>query len=191
MTIVYRKHIFIINPAAGHGINNRYWSRLNHLIREYFTGCRVEYTSADNNACDITRAALRNGCETVIAAGGDGTIDESINGFFEHGCLINPDAILGMVAIGTGSDFRTTIALPKEIESTFDRIKTKRTTRCDIGRISYTAPESGEHQRYFVNIADAGFGAAVVQRTERRGQFQGRILTYFLILLNHKSVRFL
>src|SRR5688572_7091462 len=69
-------------------------------------------TKAPGHAIELTRRALESGAKIIVAVGGDGTINECVNGFFENDRLVAADAALGIIPHGTGSDLRRVLNLP-------------------------------------------------------------------------------
>jgi diacylglycerol kinase (ATP) len=96
----------------------------------------------------------------VVAAGGDGTIHEVVNGFFEGCEPIAGATRLGVVPMGTGGDFRRTLGMSRDADEAARVLRAGRTRRIDAGRVTCAGP-GGSSVCHFVNIADAGIGADV------------------------------
>ncbi|CAL9124934.1 unnamed protein product [Musa textilis] len=113
-----RNFVFIINPKGANGRTGKEWKKLLPHLRTRLGGhCNIcEYiTSAPSHGVDITREAIREGVDAVIAVGGDGTLHEVINGFFCAGQPVTAlergpgySTTLGLIPLGTGSDFART-----------------------------------------------------------------------------------
>src|SRR5690349_11127836 len=93
--------VAIVNPSAG----NR---RTVYLP----AGARILQTERPGHATELTRQAIKSGSTTIIAVGGDGTINEVVNGFFEDEQPISAEVALAVIPQGTGSDFRRVLNLP-------------------------------------------------------------------------------
>jgi diacylglycerol kinase (ATP) len=156
--------LFIVNPAAGGGGTGRQWATLESHLRG--TGLRFEseYTSRPGHATDLARQAVRAGWPTVAAVGGDGTISEVANGFFEDGEPIPTRSRLAALTTGTGGDFRRTFGIPTAPEEVAAMLAAGRSRRIDAGRVTCALPEGGTITRIFVNIVDAGIGGEVLTR---------------------------
>jgi len=119
----------------------------------------VMESHARGEAARLVRAALKDGHLDIIAVGGDGTINEAVNGFFENGAAVSPDAVFGFVSSGTGSDFRRTFGIAGGYEAAIARLKLSRIRRLDVGRVACLSPKGEPVSRYFVNVASFGFPA--------------------------------
>jgi diacylglycerol kinase (ATP) len=125
-------------------------------------------TTHPGHATEAARDALRNGERFLVAAGGDGTVHEVVNGMILNGTATAPGAVLGVVAAGSGCDFVRTFGLPGDAGAAARRLAGDRVRVIDVGTVT-----CADGERYFVNIAEAGLGGAVVARTARLGRFLG------------------
>jgi diacylglycerol kinase (ATP) len=100
----------------------------------------------------------------VVSVGGDGTLNEVVNGFFRNGAPLPTSSKLAMVPLGTGGDFRRTLRIPIDPRQAIDVLRGGMVRRLDAGCVTYTTSEGATAVRHFINIADAGFGGEVVQR---------------------------
>ena len=145
--------LVIWNPNSGRGKGKRRWPDLRSQI-EGALGPNVEFaeTQRSSNATELARAAA-NQFDLIVAAGGDGTICETANG------LIGSDSAFGILPLGTGNDLCRTLGIGPSFESALSTLKAGRSDFIDIGRW-----QSESQNGYFVNIAGAGFDAAVAAR---------------------------
>jgi YegS/Rv2252/BmrU family lipid kinase len=169
---------FIVNPASANGSTERLWDRLKQAIGREIGEVDASFTTAANHATDLARKALDDGFEMVVAVGGDGTVNEVVNGFFNAGAPVNPDAVLGVISRGTGSDFIKTINIPREIEDAARTLKGRAVKRCDAGRFTSRGPNGKEMERYFINIADFGVGGEAVERVNNTSKAFGGFLSF-------------
>ena len=123
------------------------------------------------HAVDLARAAASEGFDVVAAVGGDGTVNEVVNGLISDDTPVG-DATLGVIAAGSGADFARTFGLPEHASGLGGAAFGSRRP-LDVGRIVCDGP-TGRVTRYFVNVAEAGLGAAVVARAERLPRRLGR-----------------
>ncbi|VFQ94680.1 unnamed protein product [Cuscuta campestris] len=160
-----RDLVFVVNPRGANGKTGEQWkSLLPHLrstLSNNYNICE-SLTSGPHHAIDITREAIHEGADAVIAVGGDGTLHEVVNGFFCGGKPVSshdPESTystaLGLIPLGTGSDFARTLGWKNDPHDAIERILVGTKSRVDIGSIS---GESGE-PHYFINVADIHLSA--------------------------------
>lgn len=162
----------IVNPRSGGGRTGRGWRVIAAALEKELGPLRAHFTTTPSTprflpAAELTRKALKEGAQLVIAVGGDGTIDEVVNGFFENGTAINPEAHLAILNTGTGGDFRRTFDLPADLEGCIARIGAGTTKTIDLGRLTFVNEDGGEGVRYFNNIASFGLSGEVVRAVNR------------------------
>ncbi|PON97320.1 Diacylglycerol/lipid kinase [Trema orientale] len=131
-------------------------------------------TSGPSHAIDITREAIREGADAVIAVGGDGTLHEVVNGFFWAGkAITNHDrsathsTALGLIPLGTGSDFARTLSWKNDPVEAIERIFRGDRSRIDVGVIDGEKEES----HYFINVADIHLSAKAGYYASRYKKF--------------------
>jgi YegS/Rv2252/BmrU family lipid kinase len=164
----------IVNPRSGGGKTGRAWRIIKETLERDLGPVRVHFTASGSTprylpAAELAAKALKEGAQLVIAVGGDGTINEVVNGFFEKDELINPDAHLAILNTGTGGDFRKTFGLPADLDQCVARIAQGTTRKIDIGRLTFVADDGKEARRYFDNIASFGLSGAVDRAVNRAG----------------------
>ncbi|HEX7776200.1 MAG TPA: diacylglycerol kinase family protein [Parvibaculum sp.] len=162
----------VVNPRSGGGRTGRAWRLIRETLERELGPIRPHFTTGPSTprfhpATELTRKALREGAQLVVAVGGDGTINEVVNGFFEDGRAINPDAHFAILNTGTGGDFRKTFDMPEALDACAARIGAGTARTIDLGRISFTADDGGEAVRYFNNIASFGLSGAVDRAVNR------------------------
>ena len=175
-----RTHI-ILNPASSGGRTGR---RRQHILR-VLEGClgrefSLCVTRRPLEATESARAAIEDGSELIIAAGGDGTIQEVVNGFFSNGQPLNPSCTLGIISSGTGHGLAQSLALPPDFERQVDIVCSGRTRLMDVGKISFLGDNGKVAGRYFVNECQIGIGAAVVRGVQSRQKRLGGLLAFGL-----------
>jgi len=101
----------VVNPRSANGRTGRDWRAIEAALGLAYPHMSVAFTRARREATQLVRNALREGHHEIIAIGGDGTINEAVNGFFDANGPVAPDAVLGCVTSGTGGDFRKTFGI--------------------------------------------------------------------------------
>jgi diacylglycerol kinase (ATP) len=144
------KTCIILNPAAG---NARDLEDVVARLSRVPNG-EIRISSKPGSAARFASAALRKGFDLVVAAGGDGTLNEVVNGIGEN----LGDARLGLIPLGTGNDFARTIGVPDDIEAAIDLIVIGETREVDLVRVT------SDEVRYFVNVSAGGFSGLVNEK---------------------------
>ncbi len=160
----YFKSKIIVNPKSANGRTLKQWPRIEAAIREQLPEFDHEFTKGPRDAVRIVSDSLKSGYEMIICIGGDGTINETVNGFFENGKPIKDNAVLGILCMGTGCDFIKTAGIPKDFNEAVRYLAGRATQACDVGRISLKNHEDKIEEHYFINITDFGMGGDVVYR---------------------------
>jgi diacylglycerol kinase (ATP) len=164
--------VVIANPRAGQGKVGRRLADIERTLAEEGLAYRIVRTTGPGHATEAARSALAGGERYLVAVGGDGTVNEVLNGMLENDVPVAADAVLGVVAAGSGCDFVRSLSLPGGAVGASRRLAGDAVRKLDVGKITFTS-RSGEETRYFANIAEAGLGAAVVDRTGRLPGFLG------------------
>jgi YegS/Rv2252/BmrU family lipid kinase len=153
--------VLVVNPQSQNGGLGRKWPHLARVIRRELGSFEEVRTRWPGDATFQTRQAIGSGAERVVAIGGDGTVNEVINGFFQDGEPIAPDATLGILPFGTGGDFRKALHIPKDLDKAAKILGAGRTRRIDVGKIEYTLRDGRTDMRMFANIASFGISGVV------------------------------
>jgi len=174
---VGRKTVFIVNPRSANGATGRNWPRIDQEIKRGLkTDYDVRFTEQHGQGTSLTSKAVKEGYELIVAVGGDGTINEVVNGFFEKEKPLNRDAAMAVMSIGTGSDFVKTLEFPTTPYEAAVRIGSGKVRTIDLGKCSLISLGGEQQSRFFINIADFGSGGAVVDKVNRTTKvFGGQI----------------
>ena len=169
----------IVNPKSQGGKLGRRWAGLSDLIGRAFPFDEA-LTREQGDATRLVREALRGGSERIVAIGGDGTINEVVNGFFdEAGQPIAPEASLALIPFGTGGDFRRAFELPIETAAAVAVIEANHRRKIDVGRLRFTATTGEIRHRMFANIASFGVSGVVDRLVNKSGKKFGRLSYMF------------
>ncbi len=145
--------LFIVNPAAGKGKAEKEWPAIAKLIQENFSEYDVEFTQRSLQATEIARNAVLKGYDAIVSCGGDGTLNEVING------LAGSEIKVGLIPLGTGSDFGKSIGV-RSVEESISTLKANKVERIDVPNVTFE--ETGK-SRVFINVLEIGFGAEVMR----------------------------
>lgn len=171
----------VVNPVSGVDAASDYLPLINTRLRELVGELDIVMTVAEGDATRAACAAVRDGYDHVFAGGGDGTLNEVLNGVAEAGGLDR--VTLGVVPLGTGNDFATAIGFPSDIEEALDALVHARAVAVDVGRLN---------GRYFINVSGGGFIAEVSDAVNPQLKTIAGKLAYLLggaqVLLNHEPM---
>jgi len=184
----------IVNPVAGAGSTAKKWPHIMELLKSIGLHFEHDLTEAPGHATELARAAAKKGYELVVSVGGDGTINEVVNGLYDEGNTA--DIMLGIISTGTGSDYIRTIGVPRTYQEACQCLTSPRKLVVDIGVIEYMS--AGQVvKRLFVNFAGIGFDAEVVRATTQKFKALGSTASYLaglvttLLLYKNKKVSFI
>ena len=172
MTSPFGPLVLIANPRAGRGKMGEALPKVERILTEAGLDYRVVQTTHPGHAAQAARDALRGGERYLVAAGGDGTVHEVVNGMIDDDQPIAEDPVLGVVAAGSGSDFVRSFDLPGDAVEAAHHLAGDSVRRIDIGKVTCTSG-TAEVTRYFANIAQVGIGGAVVARSATLPGFLG------------------
>jgi len=154
--------IVIVNPASASGSTGEAWAQIASDLRSQFGAFQVSFTKKRGDAGALAGEAARKGAKFIIACGGDGTVSEVANGILSSG----KDVELGILPSGTGGDFRRTLEIPSQSRDAARVLRTGRTVRIDVGRVTYLDENGNEAMRYFLGVASCGMSTKVIERVK-------------------------
>jgi diacylglycerol kinase (ATP) len=154
--------VVIVNPASASGNTGEAWPQLASDLRSQFGAFRVLFTTHRGDAATLAGDAARKGAKLIVACGGDGTVSEVANGILASG----KDVELGILPSGTGGDFRRTLEIPARSRDAARILRSGRTVRIDVGRVSYVDHNGNDATRYFVGVASCGMSTKVIERVK-------------------------
>lgn len=190
-----KRTAFIVNPNAAMGSTGREWPRIKAMARDRLGPFEDHLTTGPGEATSLTSQALRQGAERVICVGGDGTLNEVVNGFMGEDGPLEAGAKLGLIPRGTGCDFIKTVPIPKELDKALDVIHDAHARTIDLGRLEYRDQQGRIFLRYFHNIASFGLGGEVDQRVNRTTKVFGGFVSFLwatlisILIYDKKEVR--
>lgn len=169
------KTTVVVNPRSQGGKLAKAWPELAETINRSFAFDEA-MTQAQGDATRLVRDALASGAERIVAVGGDGTINEVVNGFFDDdGRPLAPNATLGLIPFGTGGDFRRTFDIPTEPADAVALIARNARRKIDVGRLSFITHDGAHAHRMFANIASFGLSGVVDRMVNQSGKKLGRL----------------
>jgi len=172
---------FIINPASGFGKTKKKVKSIIKEIRAQKSDAKIHLTQHALHAISLTKNAIKNGAERIVVIGGDGTLNEVVNGFFDqHGNLHNKEASVAVVPSGTGSDFCRTINTPKNLAEALDFAINQESKLSDVGLVEAHDAHGQKIKRHFINVSSLGLSGLVAGLMRNATKRLGPTAAYFL-----------
>jgi len=182
------KPFLVVNPRSANGATARHFDAILRAVRSVIGDAKHAFTERAMHAAELTRAALKAGYDLIVAVGGDGTINEVVNGFFQPARPGEPPkpvqsgAAVAMLPRGTGGDLRRSVGLDRNLDRCAARLSGERGA-VDVGRVDYVADDGSAASRYFINVGEVGVGARVVEIANRSSKRLGGRVTFLLASL--------
>ena len=188
-----KEWLAIVNPNAGNGKGLKDWDLIAGFMKKENLSVNAKFTKAKGHAILLTQNGLKEGCRNIITVGGDGTLNEVMNGIFTDHSSYALETCLALIPVGTGNDWGRMFGIPTDHEKAVRIIADGKQMVHDVGIVTYFDGEE-KKKRYFINIAGLGFESVVVKRTnfqKDRGHSGKAIYFYNLLmsLLSYKNTR--
>ena len=165
----------IINPAAGGHSIYREWPRLSKRLADAGLVFDHVYSEGVGHAAELAMAAANQDYHYIVAVGGDGTVNEVVNGILNTTGSYN--MTLGIVSAGTTCSFARSVGIPLDPVSSCSLLTSQNRLSIDVGIVEYKS-EGKDLRRFFVNEADVGFGAALIEASKHMPNYFGRKINY-------------
>jgi len=191
------KIVFIVNPHAGNGSTGLNWPNIESLAKDRLGSFEVNMTKRPGDAVMFAKNAAAEKAKLLVCVGGDGTLNEVVNGIMMHEKSIRSDVTLGFIPNGTGCDFVRTVSIPKDIEQAVDLVVSGSVRSIDLGVLVFQDYQGRDRCRFFHNIASFGLGGEVAQRVNRTTKALGPFVSFMwatlisVFLYGTKSIRIL
>ncbi|RJX23687.1 MAG: diacylglycerol kinase family lipid kinase [Dethiobacter sp.] len=168
----------VVNPAAANGKTGRRWPYIKNIMQAKGLHFDFRATGGPGKATVITQKALNDEYKTLVCVGGDGTLNEVVNGFFEVEYNKRNRSVLGIISVGTGSDFIRTLGIPREINRAVETLIRGKSRLIDLGLARFVLPNGEKTSRYFCNITDIGLGGETAARVNKTSKILGGRLSF-------------
>ncbi len=169
---------FVVNPNSANGLTGKEWPAIQAKARDLLGSSETRITAAPGDASSLAREAVVSGADIVVCVGGDGTLNEVINGVMDEGGLARPGLLLGFIPRGTGCDFIKTVPVPRNPDKALGDIAACRFRLIDLGRITFRDHEGHTSSRYFHNVLSFGLGGEVDERVNRTTKVFGGFVSF-------------
>jgi YegS/Rv2252/BmrU family lipid kinase len=167
------KTVFLVNPAADNGATGKRWPQIARLAAERGLTGDTFLSERPGHLVELAATAAAGGAHLLVAVGGDGTVNEVVNG------IAGLERVeLAVVHRGTGGDFVRTFGIPHRLEDALDVARGGSTRAIDLGRATLRTWAGEEGTTWFANIASAGMSGAVAKRVNETGKALGGKVSY-------------
>jgi YegS/Rv2252/BmrU family lipid kinase len=164
---------FLVNPASANGSTGRRWPEIAHRASEAGLAGEALLSERPGHISELVQRAADDGAELVVVVGGDGTVNEAVNGLMglrERGRQLPELAVLPR---GTGTDFVRTFRIPTRLDEAIAVARDGGTRAIDTGRVEFRAWDGSDETAWFANVASAGMSGAVAQRANTTSKAMG------------------
>jgi diacylglycerol kinase (ATP) len=166
-----------VNPASANGGTGRRWPELANRAAHLGLEGETLFSERPGHLTELARSAVGGGAALVVAVGGDGTLNEVVNG------IAGRDVDLATIPLGTGMDFVRTYGIPTRFEDAVRVALTGNTRTIDAGRVHYRTWDGDDATRWFANVGSVGMSAAVARRANAMSKALGGRVTFFYALV--------
>ncbi len=174
----------VVNLHAGSKKCEKDWPKIKSLLNEAGFLMEIEFTQRQGHTIEIVQTAIETkDFKHFIIVGGDGTLNEAVNGIFRQNKYKSTDILLGMVTVGTGNDWGRMYGMPESYKKQVKILQEAHDFVQDVGVVQYRY-DSANNKRYFINIAGMGYDALVAKKTNTMKQKgRGGVLVYLINLV--------
>jgi diacylglycerol kinase (ATP) len=170
--------VFLVNPASGNGATGKRWPELAHRAESLGLRGDTLFSERPGHLIELARQAVDDGAELLVAVGGDGTLNETVNGILQ--ASRRPE--LATIPLGTGMDFVRTHGIPNGFDDAVRAAVTGTVRPIDAGRVAFRGWDGSEQVRFYANVGSAGMSGAVAQRANGMSKALGGKVTFFVAL---------
>jgi YegS/Rv2252/BmrU family lipid kinase len=166
--------VFLVNPASAGGSTGKRWPELAHRAAALGLAGDALISEEPGQLTALAQEAIAGGAERLVVVGGDGSVNEVVNGVAgEEGVEI------AVLARGTGWDFVRTYGIPRDLEQAVDVALTGEIRTIDLGLVTFRTWAGAETRSYFANVASAGISGAIAQRANETSKALGGKISYY------------
>ncbi len=153
-----------------------------HCFRSEFQ-VEIRKSTLENSFQELTTNAINKGVDYLILVGGDGSINEGVNGYFDASKELREKVILGVYPAGSGNDFSKSLGVRDDLEQLLFLVKNDSFKKIDVGLMYFNKVDNKSGKRYFINIADIGIGGYVANKISESKKRLGGKFTYTKALI--------
>lgn len=177
--------LVVVNPHAGSNKCRHDWPKIRKQLEKRSFNMQCVFTERPYHAMELVKKHVEEeGYTRVLVVGGDGTLNEAVNGIFSQQRFKTTEIAVGLITVGTGNDWGRMYQMPSSYKKQVRILEKGHTLLQDIGAVDYRFAED-QQMRYFINIAGMGYDALVAQKTNLMKQKgKGGVLIYLINLVS-------
>jgi len=166
--------VFLVNPASAGGSTRKRWPEIAHRAAALGLTGDALISEESGQLAVLAADAVRQGARLLVVVGGDGSVNEVVNGVAELDGFE-----LAVIPRGTGWDFVRTYRIPRDLDAAIEIARNGPVREIDLGLVSYRTWAGAEVQAYFANVASAGISGAIAQRANEASKALGGKISYY------------
>jgi diacylglycerol kinase (ATP) len=171
--------VFLVNPASAGGSTGRRWPELAHRAASLGLAGDALISEAPGHLAELAADAVRDGARRLVVVGGDGSVNEVVNGVAEA------DAVeLAVLPRGTGWDFARSLGIPRDLDRAVDVALHGDLREIDLGLASFRTWAGADGRSWFANVASAGISGAIAKRANESSKALGGKISYYWATLS-------
>lgn len=158
----------------------------NHVVPALSNSFRVEVfeTRTKRDAIGLASKVAEKSFDFILAAGGDGTLNQVLNGMLQSRARVGSLPVLGVIPIGSGNDFARTMKITTDVQALRDMLINTKHQLVDVGKIWFVDDDQKSGDAYFINVVDAGMGPEVVSLMTQGDRLFGSSFAYYWAILS-------
>jgi YegS/Rv2252/BmrU family lipid kinase len=166
--------VFLVNPASAGGSTGKRWPEIAHRAAARGLVGDALISEEPGQLSRLAADAVRDGAGLLVVVGGDGSVNEVVNGIAESASVE-----LAVIPRGTGWDFIRTFGIPRDLDGAIDVALDGAAREIDVGRVSYRTWAGENGRAYFANVASAGISGAIAKRANESSKALGGRISYY------------
>ncbi|MDQ3875488.1 MAG: diacylglycerol kinase family lipid kinase [Actinomycetota bacterium] len=173
--------VFLVNPASGNGAAGRRWPEIRRRAADVGLTGKAFVSRQRGDIAKFARGVPDGSTDLLVLVGGDGTVNEAVNGLLSTKRETLP--ALAVVMIGTGRDFARSHGIPTSLAGALAVATSGRTTVADAGVVRHRGEDGSERETFFANVGSAGMSGAVARRADAGSKALGGRVTFLVALV--------
>jgi len=179
---VKAEYLLIVNPRSARGSTGRLWLHMRERLGAILPPFDAVLTGARGEATRLAAEAVGR-YRVIVAVGGDGTVNEVLNGLVDEAGSVRPGVALAIIPRGTGADFVRSLGIPHSLEGAAAVLARGQRREVNVGRARFLGFDGSPTTRYFINEAEVGMGAVVCQTVSRSSKRLGGATAYLWAIM--------